>query len=150
MIKINAMRKNILSIVFIMMCLSGMAQNYNNGVTVEIVQKTDTTSIGQKFVLPDLKNMEVTMAKVTIQPGKSTGWHKHNFAVFAYVAKGHLTVNFENGKTLQFTENSSIAEVVNTYHNGTNTGNEDAVLYVYYLGEKGKPLSIRKEQTVGN
>ena len=144
------MRKSILSIILIMMCFSGIAQNYNKGVLVEIVQKTDTTSIGQKFVLPDLKNMEVTMAKVTIQPGKSTGWHKHNFAVFAYVAKGNLTVNFENGKTLQFTENSSIAEVVNTYHNGTNNGTEDAVLYVYYLGEKGKPLSIRKEQAVGN
>ena len=145
MIKNKIMRRHILPIVLIMICLSGMAQNYNNGVSVEIVQKTDTTSIGQKFVLPDLKNMEVTMAKVTLQPGKSTGWHKHNFAVFAYVAKGHLTVNFENGKTLQFAENSSIAEVVNTYHNGTNTGNEDAVLYVYYFGEKGKPLSIRKE-----
>ncbi|MEI6142236.1 MAG: cupin domain-containing protein [Mariniphaga sp.] len=139
------MKAYILPTILVMFCLYGKAQNYNNGVSVEIVQKTDTTSIGQQFVLPNLQNMEVTMAKVTIQPGKSTGWHKHNFAVFAYVAKGHLTVNFENGKTLQFTENSSIAEVVNTYHNGTNNGNEDAVLYVYYLGEKGKPLSIRKE-----
>ncbi len=148
--KNEKMKWSILPIVLIMMCLSGVAQKYNNGVSVEIVQKTDTTSIGQQFVLPNLQNMEVTMAKVTIQPGKSTGWHKHNFAVFAYVAKGHLTVNFENGKTLQFSENSSIAEVVNTYHNGTNNGNEDAVLYVYYFGEKGKPLSIRNEQTVGN
>jgi quercetin dioxygenase-like cupin family protein len=144
------MRTNILSIILICFCLSGNAQNYNNGVSVEIVQKTDTTSIGQKFLFPDLQNMEVTMAKVTLQPGKSTGWHKHNFAVFAYVAKGQLTVNFENGKTLQFTGNSSIAEVVNTYHNGTNTGNDDVVLYVYYFAEKGKPLSIRKEQAVGN
>ena len=144
------MKAYILPTILVMFCLYGKAQNYNNGVSVEIVQKTDTTSIGQQFVLPNLQNMEVTMAKVTLQPGKSTGWHKHNFAVFAYIAKGHLTVNFENGKTLQFAENSSIAEVVNTYHNGTNNGNEDAVLYVYYLGEKGKPLSIRKEQTVGN
>ena len=148
--KNEKMKWSILPILLIMMCLSGMAQNYNNGVLVEIVQKTDTTSIGQKFVLPDLKNMEVTMAKVTLQPGKSTGWHKHNFAVFAYIAKGNLSIEFENGKTLQFAENSSIAEVVNTYHNGTNNGNVDAVLYVYYLGEKGKPLSIRKEQAVGN
>ena len=148
--KNEKMKWSILPILLIMMCLSGMAQNYNNGVLVEIVQKTDTTSIGQKIVLPDLKNMEVTMAKVTLQPGKSTGWHKHNFAVFAYIAKGNLSIEFENGKTLQFAENSSIAEVVNTYHNGTNNGNVDAVLYVYYLGEKGKPLSIRKEQAVGN
>lgn len=114
---------------------------YSKGVDVETSIKTDTNSIGQKIHYPHFENEEVTIAQVTIHPGKSTGWHMHAFPVFAYVLKGNLTVEIENHKTMEFAENSSFAEVVNTRHNGINNGTTDVVLVAFYLGEKGKPLS---------
>ena len=81
------------------------------------------------------------MLKLTFPPGQSTGWHRHTIPVFAYVMKGNLTVEFENGKTLQFPENSSFSEVIGTYHSGSNRGDTDLVLLAVYLGEKGKKLS---------
>ncbi len=118
---------------------------YTNEIVIEQVLKTDTTTIGQKIVYPQVQNAEVTMSKITIPPGKSTGWHKHAYPVFAYVLKGVLTVELENNKMVQFGENASIAEVMETYHNGINRGTEDVVLIAIYLGEKGKSLSTRKE-----
>lgn len=134
------MKKTILLFAVISVCVIANAQ-YNKGVTLEPVLKTDTTSIGQKIVYPTFKNDEVSIVKVTIPPGKSTGWHKHNFPVFAYVLKGTLTVEFENRKQLQFLQNSSFAEVIDTLHNGVNNGKEDVILIAFFMGEKGKPLS---------
>jgi len=128
-------------IILTCICLTAKSQ-YNKGVVLETVLKTDTTSIGQKIVYPTFASDEVSIVKVTLPPGKSTGWHKHFFPVFAYVLKGTLTVEVENKKTLQFPANSSFSEVINTLHNGVNNGNEDVVLIAFFMGEKDKPLSV--------
>jgi len=126
-------------VVFI--CFGANAQ-YNKDVVLETILKTDTTSIGQKIVYPNFVNEEVSIVKVILPPGKSTGWHKHFFPVFAYVLQGTLTVEIEKIKALQFPVNSSFSEVVNTLHNGVNNGKEDVILIAFFLGEKGKPLSV--------
>jgi len=135
------MKKTILLFTVLCFCFIANAQ-YNKGVILEPVLKTDTTSIGQKIVYPQFANDEVSIVKVTIPPGKSTGWHKHNFPVFAYVLQGALTVEFENRKSLQFSENSSFSEVIDTLHNGINYGKEDVILIAFFMGEKGKSLSV--------
>jgi quercetin dioxygenase-like cupin family protein len=117
---------------------------YNKDVQIASILKTDVTSTGQNFEYPDASKDEVSVVKVTLPSGKETGWHKHNFPVFAYVLKGTLTVAIENAGTRQFLEGSSFAEVIHTFHNGKNTGAQDAVLLAFFLGEKGLPLSISK------
>jgi len=127
--------------LILFICFGANAQ-YNKGVVLETILKTDTTSIGQKIVYPNFVNEEVSIVKVILPPGKSTGWHKHFFPVFAYVLQGTLTVEIEKIKALQFPVNSSFSEVVNTLHNGVNNGKEDVILIAFFLGEKGKPLSV--------
>ena len=135
------MKKFIILLSILCVCHTAKSQ-YNKGVVLEPVLKTDTTSIGQKIVYPSFQNDEVSIVKVTIPSGKSTGWHKHNFPVFAYVLQGTLTVEIENRKSLQFSQNSSFSEVINTLHNGVNNGKEDVILIAFFMGEKGKPLSV--------
>jgi len=125
----------------LLICLGGYAQ-YNKGVVLETLLKTDTSSIGQKIVYPDFVNDEVSIVKVIIPPGKSTGWHRHGFPVFAYVIQGTLTIEVENHKTMQFQAGTSFPEVINTLHNGINNGKEDVILIAFFMGEKGKPLSV--------
>ena len=134
------MKRLWLVILVLCICLGAKSQ-YNKGVVLEPLLKTDTTSIGQKIVYPHFENDEVSIVKVTIPPGKSTGWHKHVFPVFAYVLQGTLTVEVENRKTLRFTAGSSLSEVINILHNGINNGKEDVVLIAFFMGEKGNPLS---------
>ena len=134
------MKKYLLLLAAFCICFSTNSQ-YNKEVVLETVLKTDTTSIGQKINYPSFADDEVSIVKVTIPPGKSTGWHKHNYPVFAYVMKGTLTVEIKDCKPLVFMANSSFSEVINTMHNGVNKGEEDLVLIAFFMGEKGKPLS---------
>ena len=128
------------TVLVLFICFAASAQ-YSKGVVLETILKTDTTSIGQKIVYPDFANDEVSVVKVTIPPGKSTGWHKHVFPVFAYVLQGTLTVVVENRKSIKFLPNTSFSEVINIPHNGVNNGKEDVILIAFFMGEKGKPLS---------
>lgn len=134
------MKKYLLLLSIFFVCLTAKSQ-YNKAVVLEPLLKTDTTSIGQKIVYPDFVNDEVSIIKVTIPPGKFTGWHKHFFPVFGYVMQGMLTVETENGKSNTFLTGSAFSEVINTPHNGINNGSEDVVLIAFFMGEKGKPLS---------
>ena len=43
-----------------------------------------------------------------------------------------------------FPENSSFAEVINTFHNGINQGNESVILIAFFLGREKEKLSIPK------
>lgn len=133
----------------LMICISTNAQ-YNAGVVIEPMLKTDTTSIGQKIHYPDFANDEVSIMKVTLPPGASTGWHKHSFPVFAFVLKGTLTIELGGGKTKTFEENSTFAEVIDTPHNGKNEGKDTVVLIAFFMGEKGKPLSEHSNNTTTN
>lgn len=134
-----------LSIIFIFICIVGKSQ-YNKEIKIEQILKTDTTSIGQKIIYPDFQNPEVSIFRITIEPWKSTGWHKHEFPVFAYVLKGNLTVELENNKSIEFKENTSFSEVINTLHNGVNKGKEDVILIAFFMGGKGIDLSVHKEE----
>ena len=136
------MKKLTVFIALTILCFLGKAQ-YSNDVTLLPILKTDTTSIGQKIIFPQ-NNNEVSIIKVIIPSGKSTGWHKHSNPVFAYVVSGTLTVELEGNKKLTFPANTSFAEVINIYHNGTNLGKEDVVLIAFFAGEKNKPLSEHK------
>jgi quercetin dioxygenase-like cupin family protein len=136
--------RGLLFVVFLGVGLMVQAQ-YNRDIVATPLLKTDTTTIGQKIVYPDYPDAEITAMKILIPPGASTGWHKHEFPVFAFILSGTLTVETEFNKVMHFSENSTFAEMIRTYHNGSNQGKEDVVLIAFYLGGKGVPLSVKKE-----
>ena len=138
------MKKWLLVLVSGIVVITTHAQ-YNSEIKIEKLLQTDTTETGQHINYPDINNEEVSVLKVTIPPGKSTGWHKHLFPVFAYVLKGTLTVQQENGKKIRIKENASVSESINMYHTGMNEGKQPVVLIVFYMGEKNKPVSVKKE-----
>jgi quercetin dioxygenase-like cupin family protein len=133
-----------ISILLLLFSLVGKSQ-YNSNLIIEKLLQTDTNSIGQKIVYPNFSDSEITMSKITIPPGKSTGWHKHSIPVLTYILKGTLTVELGDHRVFKFKENTSFAESINTYHNGTNMEDSDLVVIAIYLGAKGQKLSIMKE-----
>ena len=135
------MDKHIFTFLVSFLICFGINAQYNDGIKVETLIKSDTTVLGQKIVYPQFQSGEVTMCKITIPAGKSTGWHKHDSPVFAYVLKGDLIVEQENGKANLFRENSCIPEVVNINHNGVNKGKKDVVLIASYLKGSGQKIA---------
>lgn len=140
----SVMKRIILISFALCVCLSAYSQ-YNKEITIEPLLKTDTTSIGQKLHYPQFKEDEVTILKITIPPGESTGWHKHEIPVFAYVLKGNMTVELEQDSVLTFPEGTTFSEVIHDFHTGVNKGDKDVVLIVVYMGGKGVPLSEKKK-----
>lgn len=117
--------------------------DYNSGVTSRVLVKTSLTGNGQPISYPVTDKAEVTAMSVELAPGAETGWHKHLLPVYAYVLSGRLTVEIEGGKQLSFAAGEVIIEVVNTLHNGKNSGTEPVKLAVFYLGAAGTPNVIK-------
>ena len=134
------------------LCLSGLlfiaqpalAADYNSGVASKVLAQTTLTGNGQKITYPLTDKAEVTAMTVDLAPGAETGWHKHPVPVYAYVVSGTLAVELEDGKHLSFVAGDAIIEVVNTMHNGRNSGTVPVKLAVFYLGAEGTPNVIRK------
>ena len=78
------MKTRLLTLLILIASLNAQAQ-YSNEIKIEKLLQTDTTETGQPIDYPNIDNEEVSILKVMIPPGKSTGWHKHLFPVFAYV-----------------------------------------------------------------
>lgn len=116
---------------------------YNAEISIQTLLKSDTTYSGQKISYPQLPDNETTILKIVIPPGKTTGWHKHPYPVYAVVLQGTLTVEVEGKQPSLLKANEASSEVINTTHRGTNNGKEDVVLVAFYLGGKGKALVIR-------
>jgi len=138
------MKQLLLLVTFTCICSAIQAQ-YSQDIIIEPLLKTDSTYIGQKIIYPASQEDEITLLKITIPPGHSTGWHTHEYPLVAYVQSGTLTVEFENNKSISFPPNSAFAETLNTIHNGINRGSENVVLLGFFMGVKGKPLSVHQE-----
>ncbi len=131
--------------VFILLMISfSVRAQYNKKLVVEELLQSDVNSLGQKIIYPEVKDAKVTIKKITFPPGETTGWHKHVIPVFSYIIKGTLTVETQEGKVMQYKENTCFAESYNIYHKGTNNENTDLVVIAIYLGGDAKELSIRK------
>jgi quercetin dioxygenase-like cupin family protein len=123
----------------------GVKAQYSDKLVVEELLHSEVNSLGQKIIYPEVKDATVTMKKITFPPGETTGWHKHNIPVFSYIIKGTLTVETEDGKVMQYKENSCFSESYNIYHKGTNKENTDLEVMAIYLGGDARELSIKKE-----
>ena len=130
--------------LFLIIVLPAIAADYSSGVTSKVLSKTAVTGNGQKISYPLTDRAEVTAMTVDLAPGSETGWHKHPVPVYAYVVSGSLSVELEDGKLLSFSAGEAIIEVVNTLHNGRNSGTVPVKLAVFYLGAEGIPNVVRK------
>ena len=137
--------KTILYGIYFILALSSnvWAQNENN-VQVEVLAKTSSSWNGD--VLPEYERgqPEVTILKVIIPPKVKLPLHEHPEINAGVLLKGNLIVITEDNDTLHLRAGDSIVEVVNTWHYGTNEGDEPAEIIVFYAGVQGKPITINE------
>ncbi len=89
---------------------------------------------------------EITILRITIPPGYTLPIHTHPFINAGVLLKGELTVITDSGQVLRLTPYDPIIEVVDTWHYGRNEGDEPAEIIVFYAGEKGEPITIKKPE----
>ena len=110
----------------------------------EVLLKTTSTWDNAEYQKLKIKKPEVTVLKIVINVGEELPMHKHDLVNIAYVKKGTLTVITDDNKEITLHEGECLPELIGKYHYGKNTGKEPIELVVFYLGQKGTPLSVNK------
>lgn len=126
--------------LFIMLCTTISSYSAEK----DVLLKTTSTWDKIEYKKLKIKKPEVTVLKIIINVDEALPMHKHDLVNIAYVKKGTLTVITEDNKEITLHEGEVLPELVGKYHYGKNTGKEPVELIVFYIGEKGTPLSVNK------
>lgn len=110
----------------------------------ELLLKTTSTWDNAEYKKLKIKNPEVSVLKIVINVNEELPMHRHDLVNIAYVKKGTLTVITDDNKEITLSEGEVLPELIGKYHYGKNAGNEPVELIVFYIGEKGTPLSVNK------
>lgn len=86
---------------------------------------------------------EITGLIIEIAVGGETGWHLHPVPSFGMLLEGELEVTLRDGRTKRMKAGETLAEVVDTEHNGRNVGTVPVKLLVFYAGAKDAPLTVK-------
>jgi len=113
-------------------------------VAVSELLKTSSSWDGNPLPNYPKGKPEITIVRVTLQPGAEIAPHKHPMINAAVLLSGEITVTTENKKTIHLKAGDSMAEVVNTWHYGKNDGKVPAEFIIFYAGEVGSPITIMK------
>ncbi|WP_075341217.1 cupin domain-containing protein [Tenacibaculum agarivorans] len=122
---------------------------HTNKITqTQVTTLTKTTKSWNGTKLPNYPegDPEITILKIVIPPKTKLALHKHPEINAGVLLKGELTVISEAKDTLHLKAGDPIVELVNTYHFGENNSKNSAEIIVFYAGEKGKPITILKEE----
>lgn len=133
--------KKLFIVLFVMfLCLT----NVSYSAEKEVLLKTTSTWDNAEYKKLKIKTPEASVLKIVIDVNEQLPMHKHDLVNIAYVNKGTLTVITEDNKSIIIHEGEVLPELIGKYHYGKNTGNVPVELIVFYLGEKGTPLSVNK------
>lgn len=86
---------------------------------------------------------ELVAIKYIIPPGKKLNWHHHLVMNHGVLVQGELTIIVLDGRIKVVRAGDVVVEMVDTIHHGENRGTEPVVLYMFYLSQKDKPLSVQ-------
>ena len=103
---------------------------------LDVLLSTGETVIGQQIIYPE-GPAKITAALVTLQPGQTTGWHRHDAPLFAYILEGEITVDYGPGGVKAFGVGDSLVEALGSRHKGTCTSDVPVRLLAVFAGAEG-------------
>jgi quercetin dioxygenase-like cupin family protein len=84
----------------------------------------------------------VTVQKVTVQPGGTTGWHSHDAKVLAVVGAGTLTLSEHDCSVREVARGQGFVENPGHVHMASNLGEVPVEVYVTYVSRPGAQLRV--------
>lgn len=105
----------------------------------EILLQSSSSWDGTPYTAYPDGRPELSVLKIKIPANSALGWHTHPIPNAAYIAKGELTIEIQDGKSKTFKQGEVLSEVVDIIHRGK-TGNQPTELVIFYAGSPGIPL----------
>lgn len=114
----------------------------------DIVKTTELLRTSQSWDGAEMPNYpegkpELVAIRYEFPPGKKLGWHHHDVMNYGIVEKGELTIVTIDGIEKTVCAGEAVVEMVGTIHHGENRGTAPVVLNMFYISEKGMPLSVQ-------
>ena len=128
------MKQHLLALSLLLAIPSALyPESYDSSVQVQENLSSTTTWDGASIHYPP-GTAKVAGAIVTLAPGAETGWHTHPVPCLALILEGELLVELKDGRTKKLKAGDTLAEVINTPHNGINIGKTTLKIAVFYAG----------------
>lgn len=134
-------------LIAIVLCLSLSAcasTHTAEKITSTQLLQTTTTWDGKAVTYPTDAKAQVTALMIEIPVNGETGWHRHPVPSFAMIVDGTLDVMLKDGSVNYLKAGDPLVEVVDTAHNGRNTGNVPVKIMVFYTGTVNSILTIKE------
>ena len=112
---------------------------------VETTELIRTSQSWDGAELPDYPQgrPELVAMKYVFPAGQKVGWHHHDVMNYGVLVQGELTIVTLNGKEKVVHEGEAVVEMVGNIHHGENRGTKPAILYMFYLSQKDRPLAVQ-------
>ncbi len=110
-------------------------------VVVETLVSATESWNGDDFSYPK-GNAQMTLQRITAQPGFKTPLHFHSQPGIAYLVSGNLACGTIDGQVLKVAPGDSFAAPQDTVHYCESVGNEAALVFVASAGIEGNPVTI--------
>ncbi|WP_299008423.1 cupin domain-containing protein [uncultured Shewanella sp.] len=113
------------------------------GISVNLITQSDASWDGTPLPHYPAGQPEITILKITVQPGVSLPMHEHPYINAGILTKGQLTLGRQdNDKKYHLKAGDGFTELVNIWHYGENEGSTPAEVVMFYAGVKGKPVTV--------
>jgi quercetin dioxygenase-like cupin family protein len=141
------MNKTLLTGILTLVLTACATTHDNKALPITSTQliKTTTTWDGKAIVYPSNDKAQVTALMIEIPVNGETGWHHHPVPSFAMILQGTLDVMLKDGSVNHLKAGDPLVEVVDTAHNGRNTGNVPVKIMVFYAGTVNSVLTIKEK-----
>jgi quercetin dioxygenase-like cupin family protein len=111
---------------------------------LQVLVSSSHSILGQDIEYPPGKPV-FTAAIVTLQPGESTGVHRHEAPLFAMILEGELTVDYGPEGTKVYVKDDALIEAFRTDHNGTNTGSRPVRILAVFAGSEAVKNTVMEK-----
>jgi len=138
------MKKILISILFLNFTFNAFSQERKEKIEVTKLAESTQSWNGDKLPSYPKGQPKITILKIVIPPHQKLDLHKHLVINAGVLLKGVLTVIDDKNNVLELKTGDSIIELVNSYHYGENKGDEPAEIIVFYAGEVGTPITVKK------
>jgi len=111
--------------------------------TQTLLSAQETTVLDQPLAYPTQAPAQVSSAIITLNPGQSTGPHRHDAPMYVHILSGSVTVTYDGGVVKTYLAGQSFLEAIGTVHNGTNLGRVPVRILVVNMGAQGVANTVK-------
>lgn len=111
---------------------------------LQVLVSSSQSILGEDIEYPSGKPI-VTAAILTLEPGESTGSHKHEAPLFVMVLEGEVTVDYGPSGTKRYVAGDAFLEAFKSDHNGANTGEEPVRILTVFAGSDAVKNTVMQE-----